>query len=81
MSPFDSEHFTDMDGNPLEDAPEPLPCAFCGSRMPQVRVERPPGRHSTRGGAGMERTAGIAASGCGTKGCAIRCLDLRRRVR
>ena len=26
MSPFDEEHFTDMDGKPLEDGPEPLPC-------------------------------------------------------
>jgi hypothetical protein len=80
MSPFDSEHFTDMDGNALEDAPEPLPCPFRESNASSAAPTVPRG-HSARGGAGMERTAGIAASGCGTKGCAIRCLDLRRRVR
>jgi hypothetical protein len=34
MSPFDPEQFTDMDGEAIEDAPEPLPlpCPFCGSR-------------------------------------------------
>jgi Lar family restriction alleviation protein len=32
--------FTDMDGNPVEDAPEPLPCPFCGSGGEQLVVER-----------------------------------------
>ena len=40
MSPFDAEHFTDMDGNPIEDAGEPMPCPFCGSGADQLVVER-----------------------------------------
>jgi len=40
MSPFDPEHFTDMDDKPLEQAPEPLPCPFCGSRAEQLVIER-----------------------------------------
>jgi Lar family restriction alleviation protein len=35
-----SDQFTDMDGNPVEDAPEPLPCPFCGSGGEQLVVER-----------------------------------------
>jgi hypothetical protein len=31
MSPFDKDRFTDMDGNAIDDSPEPLPCPFCGS--------------------------------------------------
>ena len=40
MSPFDADHFTDMDGNPLEDAGDPKPCPFCGGRSDQLVVER-----------------------------------------
>ena len=40
MSPIEPDHFTDMDGNPLEDAGEPLPCPFCGSGAEQLVVER-----------------------------------------
>ena len=40
MTPLDPDHFTDMDGNAIEDAPEPLPCPFCGSRADQLVVER-----------------------------------------
>ena len=40
MSSLDPEHFTDMDGTPLDDAPEPLACPFCGSRPDQLVVER-----------------------------------------
>ena len=40
MSPFEREQFSDMDGKPIEDAPEPLPCPFCGSRADQLVVER-----------------------------------------
>jgi Lar family restriction alleviation protein len=40
MSPLDPEQFTDMDGNAVEGAPEPLPCPFCGSRADQLIVER-----------------------------------------
>ena len=40
MSALDPSHFTDMDGNPLEDAGEPLPCPFCGSGAEQLVVER-----------------------------------------
>jgi hypothetical protein len=36
----DGEHFTDMDGNPIEDAPEPEHCPFCGSGADQLVVER-----------------------------------------
>jgi hypothetical protein len=86
VSPFDNEHFTDLEGNPPEDRPEPLPCPFCGSPAAQLVIERwseeddPDasyhveclkgvewgiGRHSARGGAGMERTERIAVSKCG----------------
>jgi Lar family restriction alleviation protein len=37
---FDSTPFTDMDGNPVADAPEPLSCPFCGSGADQLVVER-----------------------------------------
>ena len=37
---FDASPFTDMDGNPVADAPEPLPCPFCGSGAEQLIVER-----------------------------------------
>jgi Lar family restriction alleviation protein len=40
MSPFDPDHFTDMDGNELEDAGEPLACPFCGSGADQLVIER-----------------------------------------
>jgi Lar family restriction alleviation protein len=40
MSALDPDHFTDMDGNPLEDAAEPQPCPFCGSGADQLVVER-----------------------------------------
>jgi Lar family restriction alleviation protein len=40
MSPPDPDHFTDMDGDPLDEAGEPLPCPFCGSRADQLVVER-----------------------------------------
>jgi hypothetical protein len=40
MSPLDADRFTDMDGNPVEDVPEPLPCPFCGSRADQLVIER-----------------------------------------
>ena len=40
MSPVDADHFTDMDGNAIEDSPEPLPCPFCGSGADQLVVER-----------------------------------------
>jgi len=40
MSPFDPAHFTDMDGNPIEDVGEPLACPFCGSGADQLVVER-----------------------------------------
>ena len=40
MSPIDTEHFTDMDGNSIGDAPAPLPCPFCGSRADQLMIER-----------------------------------------
>jgi hypothetical protein len=40
MSAYDPEHFTDMDGNAIEDAPEPLACPFCGSRADQLVIER-----------------------------------------
>jgi hypothetical protein len=40
MSPTDPDHFTDMDGNAIEDSPEPLLCPFCGSGAAQLVVER-----------------------------------------
>ena len=40
MSPFEREQFTDMDGKAIEDAPEPLPCPFCGSQADQLVGER-----------------------------------------
>jgi Lar family restriction alleviation protein len=40
MSPLDPDHFTDMDGNPISDAGEPLSCPFCGSGADQLVVER-----------------------------------------
>jgi hypothetical protein len=40
MTPLDPDHFTDMDGNAIEDAPEPLPCPCSGSRADQLVVER-----------------------------------------
>ena len=36
----DKDHFTDIDGNPIEDSPEPSPCRFCGSEADQLVVER-----------------------------------------
>jgi Lar family restriction alleviation protein len=36
----DLDQFTDMDGEPIADAPEPRPCPFCGSRADQLVVER-----------------------------------------
>ncbi len=32
--------FVDMDGNSVENAPEPMPCPFCGSVADQLVVER-----------------------------------------
>jgi len=40
MSPLEAERFTDMDGNLLEHAGEPLPCPFCGSGAQRLVVER-----------------------------------------
>ena len=40
MSPFDPDHFTDMDGNPIEDVGEPRAGPFCGSGADQLAVER-----------------------------------------
>jgi Lar family restriction alleviation protein len=40
MSPFDKDHFPDMDGEPIQDSPEPLPCPFCGSEAENLVVER-----------------------------------------
>lgn len=40
MSSMNTDHFTDMDGNAIEDSPEPLPCPFCGSGDDQLIVER-----------------------------------------
>ena len=36
----DLDHFTDMDGQPITDAPEPMSCPFCASRADQLVVER-----------------------------------------
>jgi len=40
MKSYEPERFTDMDGNSIEDAPEPLSCPFCGSGAEQLVVER-----------------------------------------
>jgi hypothetical protein len=40
MSPFNADHFSDMDGQPIEDSPEPQPCPFCASGADQLVVER-----------------------------------------
>ena len=40
MGPFDKDHFTNMDGQPIEDSPEPLPCPFCGNGAANLVVER-----------------------------------------
>lgn len=37
---IDTTTFTDEDGNPVEGAPDPLPCPFCGSGADQLVVER-----------------------------------------
>src|SRR5215467_5442977 len=36
----DKDHFADTHGNLIEDSPEPLPCAFCGSGADWLVVER-----------------------------------------
>ncbi len=36
----DADHFTDMDGQPIEDSPEPRSCPFCASGADQLVVER-----------------------------------------
>jgi hypothetical protein len=40
MSSMNTDHFTGMDGNAIEDSPEPLPCPFCSSGGDQPIVER-----------------------------------------
>jgi Lar family restriction alleviation protein len=40
MSPSNEGHFTDMDGNEMEDVGEPQTCPFCGSGADQLVVER-----------------------------------------
>jgi Lar family restriction alleviation protein len=40
MNSPDKDHFTDMDGNPIEDSPEPSACPFCGSEADELVVER-----------------------------------------
>jgi hypothetical protein len=40
MSPFDADHLTDMDGNPIEDSGGPMPCPFCGRGAAPLVVER-----------------------------------------
>jgi Restriction alleviation protein Lar len=40
MSPFDKDYFTHMEGQPIEDWPEPLACPFCGSGAENLVVER-----------------------------------------
>jgi len=40
MSPFNPGELTDMDGNVIEEAGEPLSCPFCGSGAEQLTVER-----------------------------------------
>jgi hypothetical protein len=40
MSSADPDHFTDMDGNALEDSGAPVSCPFCGSGADPLRVER-----------------------------------------
>lgn len=36
----DPAPFTDMDGNPVEGAPQPATCPFCASSAEQLVVER-----------------------------------------
>ena len=40
MSPFDADHFTDMDGNEHRGRRRAEPCPFCGSGADQLVVER-----------------------------------------
>ena len=40
MNTNDAAHFTDMDGQPIEDSPAPEPCPFCGSGADRLVVER-----------------------------------------
>ena len=40
MRALDPDYFSDVDGNAIEDAGEPLPCTFCGSGAEQLVVER-----------------------------------------
>jgi hypothetical protein len=40
VSPYTTGRFTDTDGQPIDDAPAPLPCPFCGSAADQLVVER-----------------------------------------
>ena len=40
MSAPDPDHFTDMDGNVIDDVRESVPCPFCASRGDQLLVER-----------------------------------------
>jgi hypothetical protein len=40
MSPFNRGEFTDMDGQVIEGAGEPLTCPFCRSGAGQLTVER-----------------------------------------
>jgi Lar family restriction alleviation protein len=40
MGPFNPDHFTDMDGKPIEEAGDPQACPFCGSGADQLIVER-----------------------------------------
>ena len=94
MSPVDADHFTGMDGNAIEDSPEPLPCPFCGSGadqlvverwsaedlsrhlpsrgVPQVRLQRSPGRDTARGCGRMERAkrvdGAVSGNGYGIRG-------------
>jgi Zn ribbon nucleic-acid-binding protein len=37
---FETSSFTDMDGNVIAGAPEPVPCPFCASGADQLVVER-----------------------------------------
>jgi hypothetical protein len=40
MSPFEAGEFTDMDGQPIADAPTPRACPFCGSGAKQLVIDR-----------------------------------------
>jgi Lar family restriction alleviation protein len=40
MSPFDADHFTDINGNALEDTGGPRLCPFCGGGADQLVIER-----------------------------------------